>query len=114
MSGAGARRWPLAITVVAGPLVAALAWWTLGHGQPAARRDEVGDLVQTVARGRLPAFATGGDLPALYRFAAERQDVLSFMPCFCGCGDIGHTSNRACYIKAETARDTTFTSHAAT
>jgi len=36
------------------------------------------------------------------------------MPCTCGCARIGHTSNRSCYIKAESGPSVTYTSHAAT
>jgi hypothetical protein len=34
-----------------------------------------------------------------YQFAAANPDVLAHVPCYCGCGSIGHTSNLACYIK---------------
>jgi hypothetical protein len=96
-----------------GIAAAVSAWWF----RPAVGQvtvDSIGDKVQTVPRGRLPVFAAEGDTAALYRFATERGDVLRFMPCTCGCGDLGHGSNRACYIKGETAESTTFTSHAAT
>ena len=33
-----------------------------------------------------------------YRFAAAKPDALRNVPCYCGCGSIGHTSNLACYI----------------
>ena len=33
-----------------------------------------------------------------YQFAAANPDVLKHIPCYCGCDDIGHTSNYACYI----------------
>jgi hypothetical protein len=82
--------------------------------QRAPIKDEIGDEVQTVPRGGLPQFAADADLPALYRFATTRGDVLRYMPCTCGCAQIGHTSNRSCYIKAETAAAVTYTSHAAT
>ena len=82
--------------------------------QSAPTRDEIGDEVQTVPRGRLPAFAAEADTAALYRFATTRSDVLGFMPCTCGCAQLGHTSNRSCYIKAESDAGTTYTSHAAT
>lgn len=35
-----------------------------------------------------------------YRFALANRDVLSRIPCFCGCGAEGHTSNASCYIRA--------------
>lgn len=33
-----------------------------------------------------------------YRFAAANPDVLEQLPCYCGCGAMGHTSNYACYV----------------
>ncbi len=35
-----------------------------------------------------------------YRFAAANPDILKQMPCYCGCGGMGHTSNSDCYVKA--------------
>ncbi len=34
-----------------------------------------------------------------YQFAVSNQEALKNVPCYCGCGAIGHTSNLACYIK---------------
>ena len=122
----------VAVAAVAAVLVGLGAHWTargLGAGaqttsppaqsgptvaQSAPSKDEIGDEVQTVPRGRLPAFAADADTAALYRFATTRGDVLRFMPCTCGCAQVGHTSNRSCYIKAETESAVTYTSHAAT
>ena len=28
-----------------------------------------------------------------YRFAVANRDVLRYIPCYCGCGEQGHTSN---------------------
>jgi hypothetical protein len=33
-----------------------------------------------------------------YRFAIANQELLSQIPCFCGCVASGHTSNLSCYI----------------
>ena len=33
-----------------------------------------------------------------YQFAAANPDVMKNIPCYCGCGNIGHTSNYACYV----------------
>lgn len=33
-----------------------------------------------------------------YQFAAHNEDVLSALPCYCGCGAMGHASNYDCYI----------------
>ena len=37
------------------------------------------------------------ELRALYEFAARRPDVLHYLPCFCGCGNV-HRSNYDCFI----------------
>ncbi len=34
-----------------------------------------------------------------YQFAVANPSPLQNVPCYCGCGAIGHTSNYACYIK---------------
>jgi hypothetical protein len=33
-----------------------------------------------------------------YQFAFANPDVLQQIPCYCGCGEIGHSSNYACYV----------------
>ena len=38
-----------------------------------------------------------------YRFAVANPDVLTQVPCYCGCGGMGHTSNYACYVAGENA-----------
>jgi len=39
-----------------------------------------------------------------YQFAAANPDVMKQIPCYCGCGKMGHTSNYSCYV-AEVAAD---------
>lgn len=36
-----------------------------------------------------------------YQFAVFNQDVLAQLPCYCGCGAMGHTSNASCYVAGE-------------
>lgn len=38
------------------------------------------------------------ELADLYSWVATHQDALQYMPCPCGCGDMGHTSNVSCFI----------------
>jgi hypothetical protein len=103
----------LAVTAgVVGLLLLGVQWSARGQG--AVTTDEVGDEVQIVPRGQLPIFAGETDTGALYRFATTSGEVLRHMPCTCGCAAIGHTSNRSCYIKAESDASVTYTSHAAT
>ena len=33
-----------------------------------------------------------------YQFAVANPDALKNVPCYCGCGNIGHTSNYSCYF----------------
>jgi len=33
-----------------------------------------------------------------YQFAAANPDVMQQLPCYCGCGGIGHESNYDCYV----------------
>lgn len=106
----------LAVVAVAG----GGAWWWLRSPAPAGRRatrDAYGDLVHTVPRGELPAFAKAGsaEVQQVYRYATDRGGALEYIPCFCGCARIGHRSNEDCYIKARHADGAvTYTSHGAT
>ena len=43
-----------------------------------------------------------------YAFAHEHPEILKAIPCYCGCGAIGHTSNYDCYV-ADEATDGTIT-----
>ena len=100
--------------VVLGLTAAVGAWWVRAADDGSVTTDTIGDKVQTVRKGSLPVFASQGDVATLYRFAANEAEVLRFIPCTCGCGDLGHGSNRACYVKEERDERVTFTSHAAT
>lgn len=33
-----------------------------------------------------------------YQFAVENPEILKEVPCYCGCGGMGHTSNYSCYV----------------
>ncbi len=48
-----------------------------------------------------------------YQFAIANPDVLKSIPCYCGCGAMGHTSNYSCYVAAENPDGSlTFDGHA--
>jgi len=48
-----------------------------------------------------------------YQFAAANPVVLKGIPCYCGCGAMGHSSNYACYIQDEsTPESLVFDGHA--
>jgi len=102
----------------AATLVVGAAWLAYNQRAPAVgqvTRDAIGDEVQTLPRGQWPVFAGTGETQQLYRYAVEHREDLNHIPCTCGCGRFGHTSNFDCYVKATNADGTlTFTSHAAT
>jgi Protein of unknown function with PCYCGC motif len=50
---------------------------------------------------------------AAYSFNAANPDIMEDIPCYCGCGDIGHTSNYDCYVSAvDAGGNITFENHA--
>jgi Protein of unknown function with PCYCGC motif len=40
-----------------------------------------------------------------YRFALANRATLHYIPCYCGCGAAGHTSNASCYFKDSSSPD---------
>ncbi|MBI4642113.1 MAG: hypothetical protein HY731_15605 [Candidatus Tectomicrobia bacterium] len=75
-----------------------------------------GDLWETVEAGKLPSFALaeGPKVQEVYRYASENPETLKYIPCYCGCGGIGHTSNLSCYVRRINDNGTvTFNNHGA-
>lgn len=38
-----------------------------------------------------------------YSWAVAHEQTLRFIPCYCGCGSDGHTSNYSCYVRSALA-----------
>lgn len=48
-----------------------------------------------------------------YQFAVANPDALKNVPCYCGCGAAGHTSNYSCYVKeVKSSVEVVFDQHA--
>ena len=48
-----------------------------------------------------------------YQFAVANPELLSQIPCYCGCGGMGHGSNYACYVQGmDTGGGIAFDGHA--
>ncbi len=48
-----------------------------------------------------------------YQFAVANPDVMKHIPCYCGCGAMGHTSNYSCYVESvDAAGKVKFDGHA--
>ena len=39
-----------------------------------------------------------------YQFNTANPDIMQDIPCYCGCGDIGHASNYDCYVSGTDAQ----------
>jgi hypothetical protein len=40
---------------------------------------------------------------AVFQFAAEHPEILTYVPCFCGCDHMGHKGNEDCFVKSRAA-----------
>ncbi len=47
-----------------------------------------------------------------YQFAVANPEVLKQIPCYCGCGSVGHTSNYSCYVQSDEVGNFVFDTHA--
>jgi hypothetical protein len=48
-----------------------------------------------------------------YQFAVANPDIMQHVPCYCGCGAMGHTSNYSCYVdSSDAAGNIKFDGHA--
>jgi hypothetical protein len=39
------------------------------------------------------------EVQEMYRYALANREVLQYMPCYCGCVEVGHRSNYDCYVR---------------
>lgn len=39
-----------------------------------------------------------------YQFNTANPDIMKNIPCYCGCGNVGHTSNYSCYVSSVDAQ----------
>jgi hypothetical protein len=65
--------------------------------------------------GEMPAEIQSAPITvqAAYSFNAANPDIMQDIPCYCGCGDLGHTSNYDCYVSAvDASGKITFENHA--
>ena len=47
-----------------------------------------------------------GDWQSAYAYALARPDVLQWLPCYCGCGGMGHRSNLDCFFQRREVKGT--------
>lgn len=68
-------------------------------GLPACSTQPMSEL-QMISMEHMPAEVQSAPLTVqeAYQFAAANPDIMENIPCYCGCGNIGHASNYACYV----------------
>jgi len=56
--------------------------------------------IELAPESALPEFVRNSppQVKESYRFAIANPELLDSFPCYCGCGQMGHESNLACYI----------------
>jgi uncharacterized protein with PCYCGC motif len=67
---------------------------------PSIRDEDLPPLPETP----FPAARPMEVVKAVYTFAARHPEVLSKVPCFCGCENRGHRHNDDCFVAARDAR----------
>jgi hypothetical protein len=57
--------------------------------------------IKLAPKSALPDFVQDAppQVQEAYQFAMANPEILKQMPCYCGCGAMGHQSNYQCYIK---------------
>lgn len=97
------RRSLFVISVASLVLGVTLAYWAPGLMAQATRAARLAPHAQTnlpplnIPTYKLPR--TPDQIRVIYKFAAEHPEVLGYMPCFCSCEQLGHTSNDECFVK---------------
>ena len=82
--------------------------------QPTMHVEAVADGTDTVAidamwAARPDYVRSHPAVEAAYDYAIHNPQIIEWMPCYCGCGEMGHGSNLDCYIRPA---DGTFEEHA--
>jgi len=95
----GSGKWLyVAIPILAAVLIGVGGGWVL------ARRgdtDTTGTEIQLAPVSQLPEKVRRAPpvVQEAYRFAIANPEVLAKLPCYCGCGSMGHTSDLDCFIQ---------------
>jgi hypothetical protein len=105
----GAAMIVVAVVVLAG--LAMVAFWPDRRDSPATAPPAAGYQRHPTASPRpdtkLPPYALKSpEVRQLYSFALRRPDLLTYIPCTCGCASDGHHSNWNCYIRSIAADGT--------
>ncbi len=96
----GRRNWlPIAGLILAAVIIGVGGGWFLGR-QRSTSATAVPEI--QLASASLLSDKVRSAPPVVqeaYRFAIANPEVLSKLPCYCGCGGMGHMSNLDCFIQ---------------
>jgi hypothetical protein len=88
-------------------LLVILAGGSAGCSGKAGQMDPQSDLkMATMAEMPSAVQSAPVSVQQAYQFAAANPDVMQHIPCYCGCGAVGHPSNYACYVAGQNADGT--------
>ncbi len=75
------------------------AGWALGCSN--SNQPKTPDLVAWPQRDQWPQifWQAPPETKDAYRYAVAHPEELQYMPCFCGCVNDGHASNKDCYVR---------------
>ena len=64
-------------------------------------QSEIHDLAMA-PMDEMPAEVQGAPVTVqtAFQFAVANPDIMKNIPCYCGCGNVGHTSNYDCYVSS--------------
>ena len=101
----------LAISFVLGTVVA-VGLWNVSASATGAQQQSLTAKFGPHKQKALPPMPFGPRDPLprppqvvaqVFQFAAEHPEVLSYVPCFCGCDHMGHKGNDDCFVKTRAA-----------
>lgn len=94
----GRRR----LLVVAGALLASACTPTV-QAKPSSPASPISPLGANPTRGIWPSQYQSAPQPVrdAYAWAATHENILRFIPCYCGCGADGHKNNYDCFVRGQ-------------
>jgi hypothetical protein len=78
---------------------------------PAADRYTIAPDLPPLPAGADNAPLSLAEVKLAYEFAARHPEVISYIPCFCGCERGGHKSNESCFIASRANGRVTWDTH---
>jgi hypothetical protein len=87
----------IAIPILAILLAGVGGTWLLVQGDA----DSTGDEIELAPVSQLSDKVRAAPplVQEAYRFAIANPEILSQLPCYCGCGNMGHESDLDCFVK---------------